>query len=46
MVKRLYRDGELIVLRSENDGYEDIMLSPEAIVVQGRVVYVVHSPRS
>ena len=45
MVKRLYREGELVRLRSENDAYEDIILPPEAVLVQGRVLYVIHSPR-
>lgn len=45
MVKRLYREGELVRLKSENEGYEDITLPPEAVLVQGRVVYVIHSPR-
>ncbi|MDQ4106530.1 MAG: S24 family peptidase, partial [Actinomycetota bacterium] len=26
MAKRLYREGDLVKLRSENDGYEDITL--------------------
>jgi repressor LexA len=46
MVKRLYRQGDLIILRSENEGYEDIKFSSDAVLVQGRVVYVIHSPRS
>lgn len=46
MVKRLYREDGLVRLKSENDGYEDIMLSPEAVLVQGRVMYVIHSPRA
>lgn len=46
MVKRLYREGELVRLKSENDGYEDITLPSDAVLVQGRVIYVIHSPRS
>lgn len=46
MVKRLYREEGLVRLKSENDGYEDVTLPPEAVLVQGRVVYVIHSPRS
>lgn len=46
MVKRLYREGGRVRLRSENDGYEDITLPAEAVLVQGRVLYVVHAPRS
>ena len=46
MVKRLYREGELVRLKSESDGYDDIILSPDAVLVQGRVVYVIHPPRA
>jgi repressor LexA len=45
MVKRLYREGELVRLRSENDAYEDIILPSEAVLIQGRVLYVIHPPR-
>ncbi len=44
-VKRLYREGGLVRLRSENDGYEDITLPSEAVLIQGRVIYVIHAPR-
>lgn len=46
MVKRLYREGDLVRLRSENEDYEDITLPPESVLVQGRVLYVIHSPRT
>ena len=46
MVKRLYREEEQVRLRSENDTYEDIILPSEAVLVQGRVLYVIHSPRT
>ncbi len=45
MVKRLYREGDLVRLRSENDAYEDIILPTEAVLAQGRVLYVIHTPR-
>lgn len=45
MVKRLYRERDLVRLRSDNDGYEDITLPSEAVLVQGQVVYGIHSPR-
>ena len=45
MVKRLYREEERVRLRSESDTYEDIVLPSEAVLVQGRVLYVIHSPR-
>lgn len=49
-VKRLYRErGEAgayyVRLRPENGGHDDIVLRAEDLVVQGRVVYVVHPPR-
>jgi repressor LexA len=43
-VKRLRREGETVRLRSQNGGYEDIMVPAEDVKVQGRVVYVVHPP--
>ncbi len=45
MVKRLYREGELVRLKSENDGYEDITLPSEVVLVQGHIIYVIHPPR-
>ena len=44
-VKRLYREGEWVRLKPENDREEDILVSPESLRIQGRVVYVVHPPR-
>lgn len=49
-VKRLYREwGESgrsqVRLRPENGDHEDIMLPAEGVLVQGRVVFVVHPPR-
>ena len=44
-VKRLYREGERVRLKPENDQEEDILVSAESLRIQGRVVYVVHPPR-
>lgn len=44
-VKRLYREGRYVRLRPENGDHEDIVLSDEDLLVQGRVVFVVHPPR-
>src|SRR5918993_828791 len=41
-VKRLYREGDLLRLRPEN---EDLVVPAEDVSIQGRVVYVVHPPR-
>ena len=43
-VKRLCREGEKVRLRSQNGGYEDIVVPAEDVKIQGRVVYVVHPP--
>ncbi len=43
-VKRLRREGEKVRLRSQNGGYEDIVVPAEDVKIQGRVVYVVHPP--
>src|SRR5215213_9326355 len=43
-VKRLRQEGETVRLRSQNGGYEDIVVPAEDVKVQGRVVYVVHPP--
>lgn len=49
-VKRLYRErgeaGETLRLKPENGDHEDIVVPAEEATVQGRVVYVVHPPRS
>lgn len=44
-VKRLYREGEYLRLRPENGDHEDIVVPAEDVILQGRVVYVVHPPR-
>ena len=44
-VKRLYREGKTVRLKPENDREQDIIVSPESLRIQGRVVYVVHPPR-
>ncbi|BBL79466.1 LexA repressor [Rubrobacter xylanophilus] len=44
-VKRLYREGEMVRLRAENGGHEDLLVPEEDLKVQGRVVYVIHPPR-
>ena len=44
-VKRLYREGEYLRLRPENGDHEDIVVLAEDVILQGRVVYVVHPPR-
>jgi repressor LexA len=43
-VKRLYREGEMVRLKSHNGEHQDIMVSAEDVRVQGKVVYVVHPP--
>ncbi len=45
-VKRLYREGEMLRLRPENGDHEDLVLPAGSVTLQGRVVYVVHPPRS
>jgi repressor LexA len=49
-VKRLYRErgeaGDLLRLRPENGDHEDLVVPAEDVTIQGRVVYVVHPPRS
>ncbi len=44
-VKRLYREGASLRLRPENGEHEDLVLPAEEVLLQGRVVYVVHPPR-
>lgn len=44
-VKRLYREGARVRLRPENGAHDDIVLPAENLIVQGRVIYVVHPPR-
>ena len=45
-VKRLFREGENVRLKPENDGHEDLLVNAEDVRVQGRVVFVIHPPRS
>lgn len=44
-VKRLFREGENVRLRAENGDHTDIVVSADDVVVQGRVVSVIHSPK-
>ena len=44
-VKRLFREGENVRLRAENEDHGDILVPAEDVVVQGRVVSVIHPPR-
>lgn len=45
-VKRLHRENGLIRLRAQNPDYDDIVIPAEKVLVQGEVVYVIHSPRT
>ena len=42
-LKRYYKEKDLIILRPENDDYQDQELSPERVQVQGRLVSLVRS---
>ncbi|MBA3951545.1 MAG: repressor LexA [Rubrobacter sp.] len=44
-IKRLYREGDLVRLKSQSEGYEDALVPADEVRVQGRVVQVVHPPR-
>ncbi len=44
-VKRLFREGDRIRLKAENDAYEDIVVPGDDLRVQGRVLHVIHPPR-
>jgi repressor LexA len=44
-VKRLYRQGERVRLRSQDGEHEDIVVPADEVRVQGEVVYVMHPPR-
>lgn len=44
-VKRLFREGGNVRLQAENGDHSDILASAEDVVVQGRVVSVIHPPR-
>ena len=45
-VKRLRREGPNVRLRPENGDHQDIVAPAQDVRVQGRVVYVVHPPKS
>ena len=47
-VKRLYREGagDLLRLKPENGDHQDLVVPAQDVKIQGRVVYVVHPPRS
>lgn len=45
-VKRLYRNGDMVRLAPANPDYEDIVVRAEEVTVQGRVIRVLHPPRS
>ncbi len=45
-VKRLYREGENLRLRPENGEHKDLVVPAEEALVQGRVIGVIHPPRS
>lgn len=45
-VKRLYREGEYVRLKSESELHEDIVVPAESVLIQGQVVYVIHQPRT
>lgn len=44
-VKRLHRESGNIRLKPENGDHDDIVMPAEDVLVQGRVVFVVHPPR-
>jgi repressor LexA len=44
-VKRLFREGENLRLKAENGEHEDLVVDARDVLLQGRVVYVVHPPR-
>ena len=43
-VKRLYREGEKVRLRPQNGEHEDIVVPAEEVLIQGKVVHVIHPP--
>lgn len=45
-VKRLYREGDSVRLKSESELHEDIVVPAESVLIQGQVVYVIHQPRT
>ncbi len=44
-VKWLYREGENVRLKPDNEAYEDIVLPGGEVRIQGRVDLVLHRPR-
>ena len=44
-VKRLRREGDTVRLEPRNGEHEDIVVPAEDVVVQGKVVWVIHPPR-
>ncbi|MCA1716755.1 MAG: transcriptional repressor LexA [Actinobacteria bacterium] len=43
-VKRLYREGEMVRLKPQNGGHEDMVIPAGEVQIQGRVVHVIHPP--
>ncbi len=43
-VKRLYREGEMVRLKPENGDHKEIVVPPDEVRIQGRVVHVIHPP--
>ena len=43
-VKRLYREGEMVRLKPQNGGHEDMVIPAGEVRIQGRVVHVIHPP--
>jgi repressor LexA len=43
-VKKLYREGAKVRLVPQNGAHEDLVVNAEDVLVQGRVMYVVHPP--
>lgn len=44
-IKRFFREGEAVRLRPHNGDHEDIVVSADEVLIQGRVEYVLHPPR-
>ena len=43
-VKKLYREGEMVRLKPQNGGHEDVVVPTLEVRIQGRVVHVIHPP--
>ncbi len=43
-VKKLYREGEMVRLKPQNEEHEDIIVPAREVRIQGRVVHVIHPP--